>query len=330
MKRYIFFLFSVFIMISGCGIKSSTSSESMSNESTSDEKSSVDLTAEQRNYLIGEKCISEDTLSLLTEVELNFYLQGTGFELFNKSSGTEIKGIEYTIDDKSGTYYYSKKSSTDKRIDLAEAKRIRGKESDIRVDDFIEYESEMVITDETDSKTSYALHLPVSDYPNACIQVLFSESKSGLVKMSAPYMVYPYDDDKSNSERYIFSLLYDDATIRAFFSDEKPSLKGKVFGEVPVGCITENALALVCYNYSDKSVVYDKSYNLYFVDDENKRLIASNENTSNIVIKPSAYEVVSLPLDNSDETLQHGRYILEYGSDEDGFFFGKTEFDYNN
>ena len=82
MRRYIFFLFSVLIMISGCGIKSSTSSESMSNESTSDEKSSVDLTAEQRNYLIDEKCISEDTLSLLTDVELNFYLQGTGFELF--------------------------------------------------------------------------------------------------------------------------------------------------------------------------------------------------------------------------------------------------------
>lgn len=87
------------VIISGCSDKGKGQKDS--NPSGQD----FVLTEEQKNYLSDKKGIGTAALELMNKESVNWNLLGTGFELYNKTSGVEINGVEYIVDN---SYDYQK------------------------------------------------------------------------------------------------------------------------------------------------------------------------------------------------------------------------------
>ena len=77
------------VIISGCSDKGKSQKDS--NPSGQD----FVLTEEQKNYLSDKKGIGTAALELMNKESINWNLLGTGFELYNKTSGVETKAEEY-------------------------------------------------------------------------------------------------------------------------------------------------------------------------------------------------------------------------------------------
>ena len=337
MRRIALCLMVLLSLFIGCA---STTDKHVSNSYTADEQNSceknvdtvdVSLSKEQKEYLNKKMLISDSVLSQLNDIQIQYYLLRSGLELYNKSSGIEVNGIEYNISDKSGEYYYNKHKSSSKRINMSQAQSIRLKGNDIRIDDYMFYEYSIDKRSKKGDINNYSLDLKVEGYPNTTITILYSE-ESGKIKMLAPFLHY-VGSSEPQDEGYSFSLLYDDSSINAFFEGGKnPGFKGKVYGEIPYGCYSEKALGLVIYNYDCKSYKYDCSYKLYKVASNKKELVAeySGNNKDEVTISNESYEIIKLPLDESKVSLGNGVYILDFGKKEPGFVSGEVQFKYYN
>ena len=80
------------VIVSGCSDKGKSQKDS--NPSGQD----FVLTEEQKNYLSDKKGIGTAALELMNKESINWNLLGTGFELYNKTSGVETNGVEYIAD----------------------------------------------------------------------------------------------------------------------------------------------------------------------------------------------------------------------------------------
>ena len=58
------------------------------------------LSEEQKKYLNEEAGYTDDALKYMTKETINYYLLGSGLELYNKTKGVEKYGLTYEVVDK--------------------------------------------------------------------------------------------------------------------------------------------------------------------------------------------------------------------------------------
>ncbi len=106
-------LFLLVVVLTACG--KSSSDNNSETKTTNEEASLLDmLSEEQLDYLTQEEQLTEDAIKLMDYESVNWYLLGTGLELYNKSSGVEKFGITY--DNSNGVDYINADFGNGKKI----------------------------------------------------------------------------------------------------------------------------------------------------------------------------------------------------------------------
>ena len=173
------FVLVTLLVLTACESKDNNSKKDIEIKDTKESVSTSDnykmLTNQQKEYLssIG---FEEDSINKMSYESVNYYLLGTGFELYNQSSGVEIFGISYKLTDKEKKQiedYQNDDGKTFhkdlKKITYKEAENIRGREKKIRLSHFLKYQGEIRYIRE---KEKFALFLPVEQMYWFCLKLM--------------------------------------------------------------------------------------------------------------------------------------------------------------
>lgn len=270
------------------------------------------LTDEQKNYFSDHLDYSKDAIDLMSYEAANWYLLGTGLELYNQSTGEEMFGIQYREEQE-----IASSSDSEKIISFQEVKNIRLKGKNIRLNDFVEYKYEVV----KESDNEYTMKLPLSDYKETYVYICFSRDEKGFIDMNVPYICY-----MGGNPTRAFSILYEEDTMRAFFEDApKCELDGKSFMGVQYSSVTDNSLVIYMRNWSDKKIKLSESYELYEITEDGEKLIASAEGeVSKLSEKSGCFR--SVQLKENIKLIEGKRYLIKYGKNKKGYIYDELEF----
>lgn len=333
MKRILILIATVSVMVLGTVILSAWLKKSVDKEIAEqetfepepapteeerDNKNSIydTLTDEQRKYLTDVLGMTKKVIDLMDYEMINYHLLGTGFELYNQTSGLEIFGTTY----KEETAISDVSESND-LITLPEATEIRLKGTDIRLDDFVNYKYEIVKREDSEA---YVMELPLEEYENTYIHIVFTRNGDSIT-MKAPFVIY--DNGESN---WTFSILYDQKIIETFFNEEpKYTVEGKVCMDIQYGSVTENSLVIYWNNWTENEYKICGEYDLYEVSEGKEVMIDTSEKLETVV-NSKAGAGVSSTIDiifADDVKLVDGNtYILKYGKDEEGYLYEEITF----
>lgn len=294
------------VIISGCYDKGKSQKDN--NPSGQD----FTLTEEQKNYLADKKGIGTAALELMNKESINWNLLGTGLELYNKTSGVEVNGVEYIADN---SYDYQKSNDIDRKITFDEAVSFRNEDTKMRIEALSGYKYEI-----TEVKEYRKLQAPVSGYDNTYLTIIFKVSDN-KVFMNAPYIEYCVAGNDSN---FAFSILYDKDYIKVFFENNDYSLDGKLVYGIQYTSVTDCSVVLRITNYTEESYIFNGEATVYQVDD------------SGNIIPESAIECISKPvrinslsfsiIPVSFDNIAKGKYAIIFGEDEASNIYGKLDF----
>lgn len=218
------------------------------------------------DYLIDTNFINpeiEDPIEYansLTYEELNRLFLGTGFELYNQSSGFEKFGCYYSYGEDVdvndyGHYYANRESDSEKCISIEEAYEIREKDMDMRLEDFFDFKYE--IFDEGSVKT---YELPVEGYGYLYLVVSFIENEDGTVHIKQA----PIFDSRIPGCYRSFSLLYGRSRFDAYYNMEPRMTDTDKLGYgIQYTSVTDKTLVIVFYNWFDKELYINNSHSIY-------------------------------------------------------------------
>lgn len=283
--------------VTGC--KSSKEQKETEGSTTGTNEIVASLTSEQRTYLAEEEMLSDYALSEMSKEAINWYLLGTGLELYNTTSGVEKNGVVYDAD---SDYDYTAQSESDKIMTMEDVKAFRDKDVDMRVEDLAGYS--YTIEKKYGDTPVYTINAPIDGYDNTGMKVMFT-IEDGKINMRVPYINYDCDDGTS----YTFSIKYDEADAKAFFEDY--SLENKVIVDVVYTTVTDESLMLYVKNYTEDEVKFDGAYKIFLVDDNGddiKEVMSGNTEAYEI----DAKNMSAIPV-NFEEKLDKGTYRIEYG-----------------
>ena len=226
------------------------------------------LTEAQKQYLY-EQNYTDEGILLMDYESINYELLGTGLELYNPSSGVEKKGVTYSLDKSEDSYYYEGVKMGEAEITFDEALHIRMKEKEMRVDDFLSYKGELKLLEEQEQGKRYRLMLPIAEYKDTYVKVLFTESMDGLIEMRAPFVYYQENEDSGQT----FSFFYKTAMMDAFFTDEnQPHYEENMIYGMQYSSLTNSSLVLELYNMTTESKKWNASFELYRIYHECYRI----------------------------------------------------------
>lgn len=283
------------VMLTACA-KTATTDNGAQNETKA---AAVELSAEQLDYLTTQADLTEDSIALMDYEAINWYLLGTGMELYNKSSGVEVNGITYK--NESGTDYINAVSESEEPITLDEVYAIRDKEADIRLEDFMKYSFEIKVINAEDG--TYAMYVPVKDYENTYVVTAFKELDDGT--------------------EIVFSIDYDKALFDTFYENGDYSIDGKLFYGIQYSSVTDKSLVLQVFNNTDEEVSIGKGFKIYKLNGTDKELVVEDEHEIGQAVSKSSWGTRPISF-GEGKTLSAGSYIIEFGDDKTG---GELEFE---
>jgi len=282
-KKIRFFLLMICgIILTGCGNKGNSS------DLTEAETGFYDtLSAEQVEYLQTYCFMEEDEINACTYDELAGIFLGTGMELYNKTSGILRNGVTYYLYDTNpevasenyGKYYFNIVSDDDSAmITIDEAYKIRDKELDIRVDDYLVYEYYLEAYETGEKYTKYRMYLPIADYyKNVYVAIYFREYEDGKVTMDVPRLKYINEsDEEHNGETYYFYLDDYRRDYKFSYIDEDGFMilpSEYAFGGVSWNSVTDSSLIIDFCKYTDDYYYLNESFKIYKVDGQNETLV---------------------------------------------------------
>jgi hypothetical protein len=323
-KRTIWIICILGMILVGCGKEDESTDDY--NDSEKETGLYDELTEEQKEYLKRYYEFTdnhyEEMINKMTYETINSALQGTGFELYNKTSGVEVYGIEFKysedIDTLSyGKYYSTLQSFSDRKITLEEVYAIRSKDIHMKIDDFLEYS---FISETVDANITRLL-LEIDTLSNVYVCVEVKEDVSGIINMTAPYFLHR---DETDIE---FSVLYDKDTFEAYvFQEPYYSSEGKLVSYIKYNTVTNKSLVYAVKNITKEEIVINQSYAIYkLVDDEYKEIISYDSEVNEIL---GAYKKWEIPIQfaTNDNQLDRGTYKIVFGKCKDGYLYEENDF----
>lgn len=310
-------LFLLVVVLTACG--KSSSDNNSETKTTNEEASLLDmLSEEQLDYLTQEEQLTEDAIKLMDYESVNWYLLGTGLELYNKSSGVEKFGITY--DNSNGVDYINADFGNGKKITLEEVYGIRDKESDMRVEDFMEYEYYIRVVDE--DRSIYSMEVPLEGYENTYVDITF-KIDDDMVYMQVPILSYHISDD----ERYTFSIYYDKAAFLSFCENGDYSNDDKLYFGIQYSSVTGKSLVLQIFNNTEHEYSLNDSFEIYRLINGERELLTdyshNSDDTTTIEKQTWSIYPVNFPSENN---LDKGEYIIVFGTDSENSVYGELEF----
>lgn len=287
------------------------------------------LTEEQKEFLTEEQQMSVEQINGMSYEAVNAELLGTGFELYNQSSGVERYGLTYSIDSveeiPSKGYYISFPCDSNEEITYEQLLQIRLKEKDMRIEDFMKYKYE--ITPRKDDKNGYDMMLPLAGYPDTYVILSFREKDDGTVKMKTPYMEYFYSDEKE--EGWVFSILYGQDWFKAFYENEDYSLDGKVVCGIQYTSVTDHSLVIRVSNWTDQPLKVNPSFQLYKADKGEEILLSDYtcETDEEQEQKLCSFSIYPVDLTGENPPLEPGSYRIKYGKNTAGYVYCELDFE---
>ncbi|MCM1308589.1 MAG: hypothetical protein NC223_08325, partial [Butyrivibrio sp.] len=220
------------------------------------------LSEEQIKYLTEKLFFTTDAISDMSYEDVNYQLQGTGLELYNPTSGVEINGLDYTVDEEID--YKNLESKADKKITYEEAYAIRLKEKEMRAEDFLEYE----FIRKSDKENVHLFFIPLEGYEDTYVR--FSIKTEGCnIHMSTPHFFH----SKSLSVGNTFSILYDTLLFEDYYKDNKYTNEGDVLIGIRYNSVTPTSLILNVHNFTQKKFKCGKSFKIYKGEGDGKELL---------------------------------------------------------
>lgn len=287
------------------------------------------LTEEQKEFLTEEQQMSVEQINGMSYEAVNAELLGTGFELYNQSSGVERYGLTYSFDSveeiPSKGYYINFPYDSSEEISYEQLLRIRLKEKDMRIEDFMKYKYE--ITPRKDGKNVYDMMLPLAGYPDTYVILSFREEDDGTVKMKAPYIKYFYSEEKE--EGWVFSILYGQDWFEAFYENDARSLDGKVVCGIQYTSVTDHSLVIRVSNWTDQSLKVNPSFQLYKVDKGEEILLSdyTYESDEEQEQKLCSFSIYPVDLSGENPPLESGLYRIKYGKNTARYVYCELDFE---
>ena len=270
------------------------------------------LTEEQKNYLTEEQYFTKDRINKMDYEAINWELLGTGFELYNQSSGVEKFGLSYE-----DTEPISQKSDSEDLITMRKVIEIRKKEKEMRLNDFSEYKYEIEQYGE-----KYGMYIPVADYENTFVVISYTKDDAGSIHMQVPFIKH----DRKGSSDCVFSILYDAESLRQYMEEEpKYETSGKKYIEVQHTSVTEDSMVLELWNCTEKAYKLVTSYELYEITDSGEKLIDASDGEKKDM-RENSYSIEGVKF-SEDVKLEEGKkYLIKFGKDTWGHFYDEVEF----
>ncbi len=284
------------------------------------------LTDEQKAYL-EEIAWDEQSINLmLTYEELNWELIGTGLELYNQSGGVERYGVtynypEYVDASQYGTYYHDIECTSEKQITLAEADALRGKELDMRLDDFLEYSYIKVIQE----NNALRFYLPLADYENVYVALLVKERGEGTITLRA-YLMYAHREGGEFNDINYFSLLYEQEMMKGYVSEPVGTYEDKLIPFVHRATVTNKSVVVCFWDGLLEDVTLYETYELYKVEND-KDVFITERKEAEVITVEEFIELRPVTFFEDDTVLEPGEYKMVYGTYENGDTVGTMYFE---
>ena len=262
------------------------------------------LSAEQKRFLKQEVGYPDYALKSMTKEIANFYLLGSGLELYNRTKGVELYGLTYDVDDD----FVMPSSTSNRLITLDEATEIRLKEDRIRLEDFLKFK--FVSYEEKDN--DWRIFLPVDSYKDTYIRLRVTYNDNKL-HLTAPNIFYSKAIEVDNGD--IFSILYDKADFENFANESNYSQTDRFFGYVKYGTVTDESLIIRVHNTYEKAKKFKTKYKIYEGENTSGKVVCEGKAYSKRKYKIEMRVVDSLTIHFPDK-LDKGVYTIDLG---DGF-----------
>ncbi len=269
------------------------------------------LTEEQKRYLIEEQYFSEDRINMMEYEAVNWQLLGTGFELYNQSSGVEKFGVLYKDTDP-----ISGISESDEIIKLEKVIEIRKKEKEMRLNDFAEYKYEI-----EEYSDRYKMSIPIADYDSTYVVIGYTKNDEGYVHMQVPHIIH----DKKGTADYGFSILYDAESMRLYYEEEPKYDLNRRYIEVQYTSVTENSIVLEVWNSVENECKLVADYKLYEIADGKEKLIDEAKGEERKLIANS-YSIEAVKFSENVKLEEGKKYLIKFGKKWLGCFYDEIEF----
>lgn len=271
------------------------------------------LTEQQKKYLTEELYLSKTAINEMTYEALNWQLLGTGFELYNQSSGVEKYGLSYEQPEE-----LEMNGTSSNLITIDAAIEIRKKGKEIKLEDFAKYKYTI---EKRELSDSYIMQVPVAEYEDTFVDIVYTRDENGIVNMKAPHL--RHEEGATDS---VFSLLYNKSWLDTFYETEpKYTLEGKKCIGIQYSSITDNSLVIELCNWTNTQYELSESYKVYEVLDGEEKLIYEYEGRDYIVTANS-YSIKSVKLGDDCKFEAGKTYLVKYGNDKKGHFYGEISF----
>ncbi len=283
------------------------------------------LTEEQKSYLREQRFLKELVNDMSYET-LNWYLIGTGYELYNQTKGVEKNGISYIYEEnvepsEYGTYYHKLESCSQEKITLQEAVDIRKKENEMKIEDFLKY----TFIKEYGEASEVTYMFPVSDYKDTYIRLVITENTDGNILMKCPVIVWFENTDDKGGKIKEFSLMYRYQLFETFANTEpKYSIDNKIISYIHNATVTDSSLVIEIWNGKNIDLEFKDSFSIYKIEGEKEEKVVSKIGTEMMVSKAGTFSIKAI--DFSENNLTEGRYKLVFGESEDGVPFEEMTF----
>ncbi len=354
MKKVLFLLVTAcMLVLTSCSGKLEAGNNDASENSTTEKDTGYydTLSAEQVEYLNTYCFMDEYQINRLTYKELADIFLGTGMEiLYNKTSGAYRFGINYYLyetnpeitADQYGSYYATLNNDEGKnQITIDEAFDIVDKDTEIRLEDFLQYGYiDEVVSEDDDGTEVHDLYLPISDYyKNVYVLVAYREYQDGKVWVSYPKLSYRnetvmiFDFYVMDYYRdYVFSCINEEGVV------VEPDEYG--FGGYLWNTATDSSLVLQYFYHSTKYLNVNESFSVYKITDGNNEYIGEYNTedlkehvlNSNFEREDKEYTglfsdfSVDLTLATGGEVLEPGTYLIKFGIDKENYLYIEDEF----
>lgn len=325
-KQSIFFMISLCFALTVCGGCAKEKEAENQTQETNEKKENADdttslydtLSEEQREYLENELGFEKDEIEKLSEEELNSYFQGTGLELYEKSSGVERNGVCYETEDVNLAAVGTEEMTWQQAYD------IRLKDTEMRLDDFLAYACEVKQDEETtmdgNDTLAYQLWVPLAGYENTFIRTAFSIDGT-TVKMKAPYLYYANGEEDGK----IYSLLYHTGLRDYFLETKDHEWTDKLLVGFQCEYPIKESAAIEIFNKTEQDCVICDDFTLWKISDGNERtevVKAANGEEKKLAAGEGSIRRLKF-----GKELEQGSYVIGYGRDEDGYVYKELTFE---
>lgn len=300
MKKIILTIMIFILLLTGCSKEKNEEQEPTTNDLLNR------LSEEQIEYLTESLGYDYALISYTGYEQINWELAGTGYELYNPTSGVERFGVKYTVDD--GYELGKLKSNSDNCITYEEAYELRLKDTEMRLEDFLQYKYE--VDKKTDTK--FKFYLPVEGLTDIYVMITVTQH-GNEIHMAAP--LFRYSRTASSVFGEVFSILYDEASFIEFIKDNKYSLDDTIIYWIQYNSVTNKSLILNVENFCENNKKISSSYKIYLGSDTSATPVLEGKIDDESKITIRSRQCLMIPV-YFEKELDKGEYTFVVGNDE--------------